>query len=151
MMCSHLLRTKRVFYLSCLDTAVRCSRREKETGKVTAMFLEDHAWSLLFELLLEELLALDLVVLAELFAGQYQARPPVLSPVEGFFPLHTGFVPVLVLPKYLQSSGSYIDALFLEVVKSIELVVYPAIHVGVQIRLDVAVELRSFVSWKGWR
>ena len=59
--------------------------------------------SVRFELLLEELLALDLVVLAAHFAGQYQARPPVLSPVTGFFPPHGGIVlvPALAFPGYL--------------------------------------------------
>ena len=46
---------------------------------------------------LKELLALDLVVLAVPFAGQYQARPPELSPVPGFLPLHRGLVLVLAL------------------------------------------------------
>ena len=46
---------------------------------------------------MKELLALDLVVLAVPFAGQYQARPPELSPVPGFLPLHRGLVLVLAL------------------------------------------------------
>ena len=46
---------------------------------------------------MKELLALDLVVLAVPFAGQYQARPPELSPVPGFLPLHGGLVLVLAL------------------------------------------------------
>ena len=70
-------------------------------GSAQASHLEDLVWSLLLDLLLEDVLALDLVVLAESSAGQYQARQPVMSPVEGFFPLRGGLALVLAHLDYL--------------------------------------------------
>ena len=67
-----------------------------------------------------------------LFAGQDQPRPTVLSPV--------GLVLALALTDYLCSSSGIIDrqqlleheALFLEVVKSIEMVMFHTVHVALE-------------------
>ena len=80
-----------------------CALLNERKVSAHASHLADLAYDVLSEHFLEELLALDLVVLAVPFAGQHKACPPVLSPVMGFFLPHRGLALVIALacPDYL--------------------------------------------------
>ena len=52
-------------------------------------------------------------VLAVPVPGQYKARPPVPSPVEGLPPLHRGLIPVDFIPHFTFAVASFADALYL--------------------------------------